>query len=63
MCSLFPCIRIFWFFFSIKSVKKCICVVGFKIALLPVKSLFINVRKGISELLRKVAPKHTTFLL
>ena len=52
MCRLFPGIPIFSGFFSIKSVKKCACMVGLKIALLLVKNVFINVKKGMSELWR-----------
>ena len=47
-------------FFSIKSVKKCVCVVGVKIAFLLVKNGFINVGKGMSELWHWVAARHTT---
>ena len=61
MCRLFPGIPIFSGFFSIKSVKKCACMVGLKIALLLVKNAFINVKKGMSELWRSVAARHTTF--
>ena len=43
MSGLFPCIPIFRGFFRLKSVKKCVCVVGLKNALLLVKSVFINV--------------------
>ena len=46
--------------FRLKSVKKCVFVTVLKIALLPVKSVFINVKKGMSELWRWVAAKHTT---
>ena len=46
MCRLFPCIPIFRGVFCLKSVKKCVRVVGLKIALLFVK----NVREGVSEL-------------
>ena len=35
-------------------------MVGLKIALLLVKSVFINVGEGMSELRRQVAAKHTT---
>ena len=35
-------------------------MVGLKNALLLVKSVFINVKKGMSELWRWVAAKHTT---
>ena len=52
MCELFPCVPIFWGGrgFRLKSVKKRACVVGLKIALLLVKSVFINVKKGMSKL-------------
>ena len=52
MCGLFPCIPILGSFFQLKSVKKFVCVVGLEIALLLVKSVFINAKKGISELWR-----------
>ena len=47
-------------FFRHKSLKKCVCVVGLKIALLLVKTVFINVSKGMSELGLQVAAKHAT---
>ena len=54
MCELFPCVPIFRWGggrgFRLKSVKKCACVVGLRIALLLVKSVFINVKKGMSKL-------------
>ena len=49
MCRLFPCIPIFRGFFELKSVKKCVCVLVLKIALLLVRSVFFGVKKGISE--------------
>ena len=49
MCRLFLCIPIFRVFL-LKSVKKCVFVVGVKSALLLVKNVFINVREGISKL-------------
>ena len=52
MCRLFPCIPIFRGGFLLKSVKKCVCVLVLKIALLLVKNLFFGVKKGISELVR-----------
>ena len=65
MCGLFPCIPILgergamgWF--RLKSVNKCVSVIVLQIALLPVKSIFINVKKGMSELWRWLAAKHTT---
>ena len=46
----FPCIPIFRGVFLIKKCfKKCVCVVGLKIALILVKNLFFGVKKGISE--------------
>ena len=36
-------------FFSIKKCKKCVCVINLKNAMLPMRSVFINVKKGISE--------------
>ena len=47
-------------FFRLKSVKKCVYVVNLKNAVLPVKSVFINVKKGISELWFWLALIHTT---
>ena len=47
-------------FFRLKSVKKCVCVVGLKIVLLLLKSVFINLGEGMSKLWRWVAAKHTT---
>ena len=61
MCGLFPCITFLRGFFSIKKCKKHVCVILLKIALLLVKSEFVNVKKGVSKLSRWVAPKHTTF--
>ena len=40
MCRLFPCIPIFRGFFELKSVKKCVCVLVLKIALLLAKYFF-----------------------
>ena len=61
MCRLFPCIPIFRGFFSIKKYKKkCVCVVVVKIALLLVKSVFIDVKKGMRELGCSLALIHTT---
>ena len=60
MCWLFPCITILRGVFLIKKCKKCVCVIALKIALLLMKSVFINVGGGISELSRWVAAKHTT---
>ena len=49
MCWLFPCIPIFRSFFSIKKCK-CVCVINLKNAMLPMRNVFINVKKGISKL-------------
>ena len=38
MCRLFPCIPIFRGFFRLKSVKKCVCVINLKNAVLPMRS-------------------------
>ena len=60
MCRLFPCIPIFRGFYIKKTFKKkCVCVVGLKIALLLVKNVFINLREGISEFSRWLAAEHT----
>ena len=40
----------------------CLCVVGLKIAVLLVKTVFIKVKKGMSELERWVAANASTFL-
>ena len=59
MCMLFPCIPIFRGVFLLKSVKRmCICDYV-KIALVLVKNVFFQFEKGISELSRWVAQKHT----
>ena len=63
MCRLFPCIPIFRGFYIKKTFKKkCVCVVGLKIALLLVKNVFINMKNGMSELSCWVAAKQTTQL-
>ena len=49
MFRLFPCIPIFRGEGLLKSVKKCVCVVGLRIALLLAKHLFFGVKKGMSE--------------
>ena len=50
MCRLFSCIPIFKGFFLIRKCKN-ICLRDImKVSLLPVKSVFINVEKGMSEL-------------
>ena len=61
MCRLLLCIPIFRKLFFIKKYKKkCVCVVGLKIALLFVKNVLFDVKNGISELWGWVAQKHTT---
>ena len=50
MCRLFPCIPIFRGFFLLKSLKKCVCGLVLKIALLLVKNICFDVKNGISEL-------------
>ena len=44
----------------LKSLKKCAFVVGLKIALLLLKSVFINLGEDMSKLWRWVAARHTT---
>ena len=62
MCWLYPCIPIFRGGFLIKKCKKkIVCVVGLKIALLLVKSVFINLGEGISESWRWLAAKYTAY--
>ena len=39
--------------------KECVYVIMLKIALVLVKNVFFGLKKGISELLHWVAPKHT----
>ena len=51
MFRLFPCIPILWVFFIKKCKKKCVCVVGLKIASLLVKNVYFGVKKGIGEIL------------
>ena len=63
MCRLFPSMPIFRRFFLLKSVKKMCLRDIIKMALLPMKNVFINVEKSISELWRWVAAKHTTQLV
>ena len=60
MCGLFPCIPISRGVFLLKSVKKCVCVLVFKITLLLVKNLFFGVKKCMSRFWRQVAAKYTT---
>ena len=63
MCRLFTCIPIFRGFFRLKSVKKmCLCDI-IKIALLTMKSVFINVKKDLSELGAWLTAKHTANVL
>ena len=53
MCWLFPCTPILGVSFRLESVKKkkkCVCVINLKNAMLPMRSVFINVKKGISKL-------------
>ena len=51
MCRLFPCIPIFRGFCLIKNYKKkCVCVIMLKMALLLVKNVCFDVKKGISDL-------------
>ena len=47
MCRLFPCISIFGGFFRLKRVKKMGFVINLKNPMRPMKSVFINVKKGI----------------
>ena len=51
ICRLFPCITIFrgGGGGGLKSVEKCICMINVKNAMLPMRSVFVNVKKGISE--------------
>ena len=60
MCRLFPCIPSFGGVFFIKKCKKNVCAMGLKNAMLPMKSVFINVKKGINELGASLTAKHTT---
>ena len=60
MCRLFLCIPIFRGFFSIKRCKKSVCVINLKNAMLPMRSVFINVKKCVSELSCWLALIHTT---
>ena len=64
MCRLFPYIPIFGRVFSIKKCKKkCVFVINLKNAMLPMKTVFIHVKKGISELGCSLALMHTTYTL
>ena len=49
MHGLFPCVPIFGVFFRLKSVKKWVCLIVLKLALLPVKNKFINMKKAMSD--------------
>ena len=60
MCRLFPCISIFRGFFQLKSVKKNVYVTNLKNTMLFMKSVFINVKKDISEFWCWLAAKLTT---
>ena len=64
MCWLFPCTPILGVSFRLESVKKkkkkCVCVINLKNAMLPMRSVFINVKKGLCELGAWLAAKHTT---
>ena len=62
MCRLFPCIPIFRGFFWLKSVKRNVFAMGLKNAMLPMKSVFINVKKGISKLGASLAANHTIII-
>ena len=59
MCRLFPCIPIFRGVFLLKVQKECVYVIMLKIKLVLVKNMFFGLKKGISELSRWVAQKHT----
>ena len=47
-------------FFRLKNVEKRVCVINLKNAMSPIKSIFINVKKDMSELGVWSAAKHTT---
>ena len=59
MYRLFPCIPIFRGFFLLKVQKECVYVIMLKIALVLAKVYVLVGKKGISELSRWVAQKHT----
>ena len=59
MYRLFPCTPIFWGFFLLKVQKECVYVIMLKIALVLVEIYVLVGKKGISELSRWVAQKHT----
>ena len=50
-------------FFRLKSIKKCVCVINLKNSMLPMRSVFINVKKSMSELGCWLAAKHTTYVI
>ena len=62
MCRLFLCIPIFRGFFRLKSVKKCVCVINLSNAKLPMRSVFIKLKKGISKLWCSLVLIHTTYV-
>ena len=51
MCRLFPCIPIFKGFFLLKVQNECAYVIMLKIALVLVKNVFFDVKKGMTELM------------
>ena len=59
MCRLFSCIPIFRGLFWLKVRKECVYVIMLKIVLVLVRNMFFGLKKGISELSRWVAQKHT----
>ena len=50
-------------FFRLKSIKKCVCVINLKNSMLPMRSVFINVKKSMSELGCWLAAKHATYVI
>ena len=62
MFSLLPYIPIFFRLKSTKKKKKMFLCDIFKIVLLPMKSVFINLKKGMSKLGVWLAAKHTTHI-
>ena len=63
MCSLFPCIPIFRGVFLLKVQKECVYVIMLKIALVLVKNVFFDLKKGISRLLHWVAKRNTALFI
>ena len=63
MYSLFPCIPISREGLLLKVQKECVYVIMLKIALVLVKNVCFDVKKGISRLLRWVAQKHTALVI